>query len=238
MSRLELPNGIKKDGKLYKFAYLEEMTGKQQDYLVSKKYKSPLDHIVPVLGDLVTKIETSDGDELKLDMKQVISEVMQIEDVTFLLVKLREVTFGDRHVFEKKECTHCQKKQDVLVYLNELDIISGDAEIKPTELPSNQVQAHYKPLNFKGLRSYLLNAEEVLEEITTATLWMIVDKIGEDNEITLDKIKALPAKDLKQIKQNTPKYHEIDTRITHKCNNCGEDFEFDMEVFGSDFLSL
>lgn len=238
MSRLELPNGIRKDGKLYKFAHLEEMTGKQQDYLISQKYKSPLDHIEPVLGDLVTKIETAEGEVLEGNMKSIVTEVMQIEDVAFLLVKLREITFGDRHIFEKKECPYCEKKQDVLVYIDKLEIIPGDAEIKPVELPKSKVKAEYRPLNFKGLRGYLLNAEKVVDEVTTSTLAMIVKKIGEDEEITIDKIKALPAMDLKTIKENTPKFHEIDTKIEHTCKGCGKDFDFDMEVFGSDFLSL
>jgi hypothetical protein len=238
MSRLELPNGIKKDGKLYKFAHLEEMTGKQQDYLVNQKYKSQLDHIEPILADLVTKIETAEGEALDLNINKVITEVMQIEDVAFLLVKLREVTFGDRHIFEKKECPHCEKKQDILVYLNELGIIDGDTDIKPVMLPKKKVEAQYKPLNFKGLRSYLLNAKTVIDEVTTSTLSMIVKSIGEDEDITIDKIKALPALDLKEIKLKTPKYNEIDTKITHACTGCGKDFDVDMEVFSSDFLSL
>lgn len=238
MSRLELPNGIKKDGKLYKFAHLEEMTGKQQDHLVNQKYKSPLDHIEPILADLVTKIETAEGEVLDLNINKTITEIMQIEDVAFLLVKLREITFGDRHIFEKIECTHCEKKQDILVHLDELEIIDGDAEIKPVMLPKRNVEAQYKPLTFKGLRGYLLNAEKVMDEVTTATLAMIIRSIGEDEDITIDKIKALPALDLKKIKEKTPKYNEIDTKITHACTGCGKDFDVDMEVFSSDFLSL
>jgi len=238
MSRLQLPNGIKHEGKLYNIAHLEEMTGKQQNYLVNSKYKTPIDHIEPILADLITRFETQDGDELKLDKLEVVSNILQAEDATFLIVKLREITFGERHVFEKKECPHCNKKQDVLVNLDKLEVIKVEEQEMETELPKSGAVAKYRPLSMKRLRSYIHNVNDVLDSVTTTTLAMIIESVGEDTDITPEKVGAMSAKDLKHIKEHTPKYNTLDTSITHQCVGCKEDFDFDMEVLTSDFLSL
>ena len=54
----------------------------------------------------------------------------------------------------------------------------------------------------------------------------------------LDKNMAVMAKDIEHIKEHAPTYPHLDTHMEHKCDQCGEDFEFELEVMSPDFFVL
>lgn len=238
MAKFTLPNGVKYEEKLYDIAYLEEMCGKQQNYLINTKYKSPLDHIPPLMGDLLVRLETEEGEELKMSSEEILKSHLQVEDLQFLLVKLREITFDEQYIIEGKECPHCQKKQDLVVNLAELEIIQPSQEkISMTvELPKAGVEAEYKPLTFGDLRKYAVDPDRLMNKASTSTAVMVLKRIGEDSDITEEKVEALKAKDIKVIQDNAPEYPHLDSKIEHTCKHCGEDFDFELESMVADFL--
>jgi len=237
MAKLKLPNGVKIDDKHYDIAYLEEMCGKQQNYLINTKYKSPLDHILPLMDDLLIRIETEEGDELKLPMKEILKSHLQIEDLQFLLVKLREITFDEELIIEKKECPHCQHKQDLVIGLDELEIIQPSEDQSMTvHLPKEDVEAEYRPITFGDLLKYAVDPDRLLNKASTTTICMVLKRIGEETNITEERVESLKAKDIKTIREGSPDYPHLDTKIIHACKGCGEDFEFELETMVADFL--
>ena len=119
--KFTLPNGLTGSGILFNQVYLEELTGKQQNYLINTKYKSPIDHIEPLLTDLIKRVESEDGQELDVPIKELINKHLSIEDTSFILAKLREITFGGTYILEKQECPHCQETQDLSIDLSSLE---------------------------------------------------------------------------------------------------------------------
>lgn len=236
MSRFELPNGIKHEDKLYNVVYLEEMTGKQQDYLVNTKYKSAIEHIEKVLVDLIEKVESTEGDKLTVSKHIIVKDLLNVDDIQFLLIKLREITFDETYIMSE-ECPHCKTKNDMKLDLSALEVLEGKQEPeKALVLPKSGEEIEYKDLNYKALKMHSQDVESFMNSATTSTILMMLERIGEDGDITADKIKSLKAKDTSFIIENAPVRNKIDTEVITECRNCGEEFSTELEVLSPGFL--
>jgi len=238
MHRLKLPNGFSYEEKKYDVVFLNEITGKQQNYLSNTKYRSPIDHILPVLSDLIQSIKTEDGFDCPMDSKIAISEYISIEDLQYIFVKLREVSYDENMILESQECTNCQTKQDILVNLDQLEVISPESESEmSTELPKSKKLVEYRSLRYKDLQKHASEPETLLNNAFTATTYMIVKAIDGESA-THEMIESLPGKDLKHIQKHAPKYAHIDTDIVHECKKCNKDFNIKLDPLAPDFLAL
>ena len=235
--KLELPNGIEKDGKVYKVAYLGEMTGKQQNYLINTKYKSPIEHVEHIFSDLLEKVETEDGEKLEENPKHIIRNMLGFDDITYLIVKLWEITFDERKI-ENAECSHCSAKNELMVELDKLEIISPESDKRGVvTLPKSELEATYQPLYYEALKQYSSNRERMLNRATTSTVAMRLEKLGEKVDPKEEDVENLPAKDIRFLQNEAPEYKRIDTTITAECKQCGEEFDHEMEVLSADFLA-
>lgn len=238
MHRFKLPNGFHYDDKFYDVVFLNEVTGKQQNYLSNTKYKSQLDHILPVMADLIDSIKTEDGFDCPADSKVLIGEYLSVEDIQYLFVKLREVSFDEIMILEKQECPHCATKQDVKIDLDKLEVIKPESS-RPneTELPKSKKQIKYRQLRYKDLQKHAAEPDTLLNNAFTATTFMIVGTIDGENT-TREMIESLPAKDIKHIQSNAPEYSHVDTDIIHECRSCSKDFDIKLDPLAPDFLAL
>jgi hypothetical protein len=238
MHRLKLPNGFTFEDKHYDVVFLKEITGKQQNYLSNTKYRSPIDHILPVLSELIDSIKTEDGFDCPLENKLALNQYIAVEDIQFLFVKLRETSYDETMILEKQECTHCGKRQDIKVDLDKLEIIKPKKKQKTeTELPKSKSKVQYRQLRYVDLQKHAAEPETLLDNAFTATTYMIVGKIN-DQDSTREIIEALPGKDIKHIQKNAPEYARIDTDIVHECSGCKQDFEIKLDPLAPDFLAL
>lgn len=237
MNSFELPNGFIYEGKLYKIIYINEMTGVQQDKLANSRYKSGIDHIEPVLTDLVEKVETLEGEKLEVKPEKVVTELLDVNDLQFVLVKLKEITYGELHIKEGIVCPHCEAKQDASIKLDSLEIIDPEKELpNVATLPKSGSEVEFKPMNYASLKRFASDPQKLVDNASTTAASMRVKRIGENDKISVDDLKKLPAKDLKFIHDNAPNSKKIDLHFEHECKKCSQEFEFDLEVFENDFL--
>lgn len=238
MNRFELPNGFIHGEKKAKYVYLEEMTGKQQNYLINTEYKSPIEHVEPVLSELITKVETEEGEEIQEKKSHVVKHLLTIEDLQFILVKLRLVTFG-KYFESKQECSHCKAENNCSIDLEVLEVLPPE-EDKPLllKLPKLQEQVEFKPLTFSDLKKYSTDPKRLMNKATTSTAAMIVKRIGDNENVKEEDIEKLKALDIRTIQREAPQYNHIDIHFDHKCHSCEKDFDYDLEVISSDFLLL
>ena len=234
--KFTLPNGLTGSGVLFNQIYLEELTGKQQNYLINTKYKSPIDHIEPLLTDLIKRVESEDGQELDVPVKDLINKHLSIEDTSFILAKLREITFGETYILEKQECPHCQAQQDLSIDLSTLEVMTPEEKSNTTILPKSGLEVEYNPITFGKLKGYSSDPDQMLNNAVTSTLSMVVKRIGENSNITEESIMELKALDNNHIQNNVPQQKHLDTKITHECNGCKKDFDIELEVLSSDFF--
>lgn len=241
MSEFKLPNGVRIGDTLYNVAHLDEITGKQQNYLVNTKYKSPVDHIEKLLGDLLTDLRDENNKSITnvANKQSVITHLMQIEDIQFLLVKLREISFGDRFFFEKIECTHCKAINSAEIKLSSLEVVQPPQK-DPVDLilPKSGLRIEYKPLNLSELRSFGADQDRLLNNHITETIKILLRKLGDDENPSLEKIEGLKAMDNSFITKHSPSYAHLDNSITHACKECGKDFEFELGEMLASFFAL
>ena len=241
MNEFTLPNGVLFDGVLYNKAHLEDLTGKQQNYLVNTKYKSPVDHVERLLGDLLVDLrdESNQSIKNKAAIPHVICQLMQIEDVQFLLVKLREISYGPRYFFEQLKCPHCSAKNNAEVNLEDLQVIHPTkARLAKYILPKSGMEIEYRPMNLSELKSFGADSERLLNNHVTETMLTILKRIGENTNIKLEDVEGLKAIDNEFIADNSPEYSHLDTKITHQCTACKKDFDFDLGEMSADFFAL
>lgn len=242
MNEFTLPNGVLYDGVLYKKAHLDELTGKQQNYLVNTKYKSPVDHIERLLVDLLIDLRDESNTSIlnKVAKDHLVTKLMQIEDIQFLLIKLREITFGERYFFDKVACPHCASKNSAQVKLSTLEIIHPENAPCPEGghvLPKSGKLIEYKPLNLSELKAYGADSERLMNNHITEACYSILKSLANQAPSYSD-IESLKALDTQYILDNAPKYNYLDNKLTHQCTSCKQDFDFDLGELNPDFFVL
>ena len=238
MNRFELPNGITYDDKKFNQVFLKEMTGVEQDLLANSKYKSRVDHIEPILLNVIDKVEDSEGNKCSASNDIIVKDLLEINDIEFLLVKLKEITYDEIHIQESVECTHCKHKQDTKIELNSLEIIPPKEERDNIiKLPKSGKEVEFKHLCYKDLKKFAGDPERLINNASTSAAAMRIKRIDDNYNVTEKDIKALPAKDITEINKKAPEGSRIDINFEHTCSKCEKDFNYDLEVLSPDFLT-
>jgi hypothetical protein len=241
MNEIKLPHGVLFDGTLYQTAYLNEITGKQQNYLVNTKYKSPVDHIEHLLFDLLVDLKDDNNTSIlpKVDKRHLITKLMQVEDIQLLLIKLRETSFGDDYYFESLKCPHCGAKNNASLKLSTLEIKRYPKPEKTVHmLPKSKLEIEYKAMNLSDLKRLGSDQERLMNNHVTETMLTILKRLGDKYELTATDVEDLPALDNKFIAENAPAQDHVDDTITHECTSCKTDFDFNLGEMTPDFFAL
>lgn len=242
MNEFTLPNGVIIDGVLYNKAHLDELTGKQQNYLVNTKYKSPVDHIERLLVDLLIDLRDASNTSIlnSVTKDHLVAKLLNIHDIQFLLIKLREISFGERYFFDKVECPHCRAKNSAQIKLNSLEIIHPENNPIPEEghvLPKSGLKIEYKPLNLSELKAYGSDSERLMNNHVTESCVSLLKSLGSQAP-SIESVEGLKAMDTQYIIDNAPKYAYLDNKLTHSCSSCKQDFDFELGELTPDFFVL
>lgn len=240
MNEFTLPNGVLIDGVLYNKAHLEELTGKQQNYLVNTKYKSPVDHVERLLIDLLIDLRDESNTSIlnHVTKQHLVTHTMQIEDIQFLLIKLREISFGERYFFDRLQCSHCGAKNSAELNLAKLEVIHHDKPEKHIHvLPKSGLEIEYKPMNLSELKAIGADTDKVMNNHVTEAYLTILKRLGDKSPSASD-IESLKALDTQEIALHAPKYSYLDNKVSHTCSSCKKDFDFDLEEMSANFFVL
>jgi len=222
MNEIKLPNGVLFNGTLYTTAYLDEITGKQQDYLVNTKYKSPVDHIEHLLMDLLKDLRDDSNTSIfpQVDKKHLITKLLQIEDIQALMIKLREISFGEDYFFDSLKCPHCGAKNHAKLMLNHLELKPANLKLDVERvLPKSGMSFDYKPMHLSDLKRIGSTQDQLLNNHVTETMLTIVKRLGDNESIKASDVQSLKALDNKFIAENAPTYAYLDNSITHECTS-------------------
>ena len=107
LTKVELPKGYKRNGKLYKTAFIREVTGRDQEELLKQSIASnPAIQTSVLLARIVKKLVAEDGDEIMVDTK--VAGDMSIGDRNTLIIKAKEADSGPE-LSLTVTCPHCAK---------------------------------------------------------------------------------------------------------------------------------
>ena len=153
--RVRLPNGFIDGQDYFKFAQIDELRGKQQNYLANRELVvGNIGHIPKILEDMILSLETEEGLTWKGNISEGIKK-LPTGDIETLLVKIRENTYGPRYYHEAK-CPHCEKViKNLRLDLDTLELtemtIQELLEKKTLTLPKSALEIELKPSYLEDL---------------------------------------------------------------------------------------
>lgn len=240
---VQLPNGLIDGPDLFNFAEIDELRGKQQDYLADKDLVvGNIGHLPKILGDMLLALKTKEGLQWKGNLQEAIYKLPS-GDLETLLVKIRENTYGPRF-YHEAICSHCNyTNKNLRLDLDKLELDALTPEELSTPkvfiLPKSQVNFELKPIYLNDLFTVLKVTAANHPKLITSMVALSLKKLGEKIHVTPQDIENIPASDLQFIQNKldeTKIEGRIDTNIDITCSNCNKDFSIKLNCLDSSFF--
>lgn len=243
---VRLPNGLIDGVDHFTHARIDELRGKQQNYLSNKDLVvGNIGHIPKILEDLLIALETEQGLKWNGDMKEVIYK-LSAGDLETILLKIRENTYGGKY-YHEKECPHCQHlNKDLRIDLDKLEIKEMplqdmlDKSKRITILPKSGLEVELKPLYLKDLFEAVKIATGKNDELITSALALSIKRLGDKVRVTSKDLEEIPVTDLMHLNEFSEKCMlegNIDTDVTTDCTKCKQEFTYKINVYDPVFFS-
>jgi hypothetical protein len=241
---IQLPNGLLDGSDLFNYVEIDELRGKQQNYLADRELVvGNVGHIPKILTDLTLALQTKEGLKWGGNMEDAIQKLPS-GDLETILLKIREKTYGERFYFEAV-CPHCEhKNKDLRINLNELelDVMSLEKMLDKSErvfkLPSG-IECEIKPIFLRDIFEVIKITKNKQNELITSVLALSLKRLGDITKVTTDDVAKLSMKDIMGLKEKLEKVKlegSIDTEIETSCTSCGKDFSTKLDVFDPSFF--
>jgi len=242
---IQLPNGLLDGVDLFNYAEVDEIRGKQQNYLADKDLiVGNIGHIPKILEDLVLSLQTKEGLKWGGNMKEGIYKLSN-GDLETILVRIRQNTYGERFYYEA-QCGHCDHvNKDLRLDLDklELDVMSVeelmDKSKRTVKLPKSGKEVEFKALYLKDLFDLIKITSNKTDELITSSVSLFIKRIDDKTKITSEDIQNLSALDIQYLNEQamTIKLEgTIDSNITTECSKCKKEFETKLNVYDPAFF--
>lgn len=242
---IQLPNGLLDGQDLFNYAEIEELKGKQQNYLANKELVvGNIGHIPKILEDLVVALTTKEGLKWKGDISEAIWKLPS-GDLETILVKIREATYGNRFYFEA-ECSKCgHTNKDLRLDLDklELDVMTVEEmlakEKRTAKLPRSGKEVELKPIYLKDLFKVIKITMNSNDELITSVISLSLKRIDDNSSVTSKEVEELPAADIQFLQKEVESMKlegSLDTDVEVECSECKKEFKTKLNVYSPDFF--
>jgi hypothetical protein len=243
---VKLPNGLVEGSDLFTHVQVDELRGKQQNYLATKELVvGNIGHVPKILEDMILSIETKEGIKWQGDLKEAIWKFSS-GDLETILIKIRENTYGNKYYFEA-ECPHCEhNNKNQRLDLDKLKVDGLTAKKRLDEkrleitLPKAQLGAVLKPIYLKDMFEVIKITSDKEDKLITSIIALSLAKLGEKTAVTDEDIDDLSMKDIAYIEDQMASIKiegSIDTDIEMTCSKCKEDFSTKLNVYDPNFFA-
>lgn len=236
--RLVLPGGIlDNQNRCFQTVLVRQLTGKDEELLADRRYRNAARQVTDFLAQVVVEVPG-----LNKLVNPALTEQMLIGDRDYLLLRLRQMTMGDR-VEQVMRCpsVSCGKKADVEFQISELQVrragaIEPEYEFELSE-PARKDDPKSKVVVLRLPRGQdqeaILDGEDLNPALANTRLFArIVKSLGRRS---LDEAEArdLPLKARHEItaflRMMSP---GPDLEIDIQCPHCGHDMSFPFDLYG------
>lgn len=240
---VKLPNGMLDGNDLFNIVDLDELRGKQQNYLVNKDLVvNNIGHIPKILEDMILSFQTEQGLKWQGKISEAIWKLPSC-DIETILIKVRENTYGNRF-YHGATCSHCNHdNKDLRLDLDTLEIkhYSLDKMLKPKllVLPKSNKEVELKPIYLKDMFDIIKYTSNKSDALITTMVAVSVKRIDTKNPIQPKDLEDTPAKDLLFLQEELDKVDlqgSIDTDIEVTCSSCNQDFKVKLNVYEPSFF--
>jgi hypothetical protein len=242
---IKLPNGLIDGGDHFNMARIDELRGKQQNYLSNKELViGNIGHVPKILEDLVKSLETEHGLAWQGNLKEAINK-LPVGDLETILLRIRENTFGPKY-YHDSECPHCKHlNKDLRIDLDKLDLdVMSLADMMNSSsrtimLTKSKIEVELKPLYLKDLFDAVKMATGKQDELVTTTLALSIKRMGDKSKVTSADLSEMPVTDIMDLNnfaENIKLEGSIDTDVITECTNCKKEFEYKLNVYDPSFF--
>lgn len=248
---IQLPNGLIDGTDHFNYAEVDELRGKQQNYLANQELVvGNIGHIPKILEDMVLSLQTKEGLTWKGDISKAIWKLPS-GDLETIIIKIRENTYGPKF-YHGAVCEHCQHEmKDLLLKLSDLEIdplpLEDMMTPKTVKLPKSKMEAEIKATYMRDLFDMIKITTNSQDKLVTSLVPLSIKSIkaGTKKEpVMIDPVKSehieeLPVSDLTHLQEEISKVKvegTIDTDIEIECSNCHKDFSIKLNVFDPNFF--
>lgn len=241
--RIKLPTGIVDGMDHFNYVEIDELRGKQQNYLADQDLVvGNIGHIPKILGDMILSLETEEGVKWKGKNSDLVFKLSK-SDIETVLVKIREKTYGTRF-YHDEQCYHCgHENKNLKLDLNKLEIKTLTLEEllseKSVVLPKSEKKVVFKPLRLKDLFELIKITKDKQNSLITSIAALSIQSIDDKTSIKPSDLEDIPVTDLKVLGEAQDKLDvegSIDTTIQIKCSKCTEEFEVGLSCLDSSFF--
>lgn len=230
---------VDEEGTVHKEFQVKEITGVEEEAISKTGIKENGSKVVrTLLEKCVTRIGVYENSKIPLNKWRSIIQSLTVGDQDFILLKIREETFG-KEIETYHKCPSCKAELNAFIDVDELKIIpfNGEREFE-FELPKGYKDKNGKVHKIGKLRYPNGHDREILDNIArknlgTANTMLLTRCITDFGEVKVhDKIvREMSIRDreylLNLLKENA---FGIDLETTINCSNCGEEFTTTLNV--------
>jgi len=242
---VQLPNGFVEGQDHFNHVEIEELKGKQQNYLANRELVvGNLGHIPKILEDLIVSIQTREGIKWLGKNSEAINR-LPVGDLETLLVKIREKTYGSRF-YHEADCSNCgHKNKNLRLNLDQLKItelpLKDLITPKLVILPKSKLEVELKPLYLKDIFEVIKINNKKQDSLVTSVIALSIKRIGDKLHNIEKELENMSATDLSFIQEKMDEIvlqGSIDTDIEVACESCNKDFTIKLNCYDVSFLAL
>ncbi len=240
---IQLPNGLLDGVDLFNYCEIDELRGKQQNYLANAQLVvNNIGHVPKILGDMVLSFQTKEGLRWMGKIEEGLNKIPS-GDIETILIKIRENTYGPRF-YHEAICTHCgHHHKQLRLDLDKLELDAIDIthmmEPKKILLPKSQKTVELRPQYMRDIFQAIKIQTEGQDKLITEALKLSIKTI--DGQPASDaEVENIPLSDLYHLNneaENIKLEGTIDTTIEIECQNCEKDFKVRLNPLRPDFFS-
>ena len=233
-----LPCGYLKGDVLYDIVNIREITGEEEDILASPNM-AVVQKMDTLIGNCINYFESSEERGAKLDGRSEVYEGVKdlpIGDRVFMILALRRLSVSDEYAFEVK-CTSCGERNKKALMLSDLDVMPmRDKKLRAYEvaLPSGKT-ARMKVMLGRD-EGKMENIRKSKRDRMSQAILLRLESL-DDEPARIGDVKRLSLRDRNAIRGSFEKEEGgVDTTIGVICDECGSDFNTELDVSQSDFF--
>lgn len=241
--RIKLPNGLLDGADLFNYVVIDELRGKQQNYLANRDLISThIGHIPKILEDMILEMQSEAGIKWKGKIADAVTRLCTA-DLEMILIKIRENTYGPRF-YHEATCEHCgEQNKDLRLDLDKLEVTYFTVEqiIQPkvTTLPKSQKEVEFKSSTLQDLFDVIKISKTKSDTLITSYMATAIKRIGDKSPITDKDIEVLSVIDLEHLQDQLEQLTlqgSIDTEVETTCKHCSKDFKYKLSPFDPSFF--
>lgn len=241
---VKLPNGFVDGVDHFNVVELDELRGKQQNYLADKDLVvGNIGHIPKILEDMILSVQTQQGVKWKGNISEQVWKLPS-GDLETILVKVRENTYGPRF-YHQAECPHCQHvNKNLRLDLDQLTVkyypLEELTKAKVLTLPKANLEVELKPIFLRDLFDVIKITTSKQDSLITSILAVSMKRLGDKQKVTSAEVSGLSMRDLmflQEYMETAELEGTIDTDLQIECKECHKDFEMKLNVFDPNFFA-